>query len=432
MGAGDVLSGLRLVDHHCHSVTGAELTRPEFEALLTEAHDPAAAGGSTFDTQLGLAVRRWCAPVLGLPPRAAAEHYLAGRAELGAAEANRRLLRAARVADLLVDGGYRADELLGPDPLADASGARVHTVLRLESLAEEVAASGVAAADFAREFAARLADRAATAVSLKSVVAYRAGLDLDPARPAPGEVVAAAAAWLAGGLPTGGRGAADPELSAFREPDAATGGPLAGQQQAGRHRLVDPVLLRFLLWSAADLGMPLQLHTGLGDPDVRLHRADPALLTDFCARVAGTGTTVLLLHCYPYHRQAAYLASVHPHVYADVGLALNYVGVRAPAVLAETLELAPFGKLLYSSDGFGLAELHLLGAVQFRRALGGLLDGWVADGHLADADAERYAEMIGARNAYRVYRLDSRPPAPSTDGSGPGSPPAARTASRPA
>ncbi len=377
MGAGDVLSGLRLVDHHCHSVTGADLDRPAFEALLTEAHDPTAAGGSTFDTQLGLAVRRWCAPALGLPPRAAPADYLARRAELGASEANRRLLRAARVADLLVDGGYRADELLGPEPLADASGAGVHTVLRLESLAEQVAASGVAAADFAREFAARLVDRAAAAVALKSVVAYRAGLDLDPARPAPSEVTAAAGAWLAGWQPDGGP------------------------------RLAEPALLRFLLWSAADLGMPLQLHTGLGDPDLRLHRADPALLTDFCVRVAGTGTTVLLLHCYPYHRQAAYLASVYPHVYADVGLALNYVGVRAPAVLAETLELAPFGKLLYSSDGFGLAELHLLGAIQFRRALGGLLDGWVADGHLIDADAERYAAMIGARNAQRVYRLDS-------------------------
>jgi predicted TIM-barrel fold metal-dependent hydrolase len=115
---------------------------------------------------------------------------------------------------------------------------------------------------------------------------------------------------------------------------------------------------------------------------------------------------VLLLHCYPYHRQAAFLASVYPHVYVDVGLALNHVGTRAAAVLAETLELAPFGKLLYSSDAFGLAELYLLGALQFRRALGRLLDGWVADGDLAPADAARYAEMVGAGNARRVYALD--------------------------
>jgi len=76
--------------------------------------------------------------------------------------------------------------------------------------------------------------------------------------------------------------------------------------------------------------------------------------------------------------------------------------------LAEALELAPFGKLLYSSDAFGLAELYHLGAVQFRRALGGVLDRWVGDGDLAAADAERYATMIGAGNAHRVYDLAGR------------------------
>jgi predicted TIM-barrel fold metal-dependent hydrolase len=155
-----------------------------------------------------------------------------------------------------------------------------------------------------------------------------------------------------------------------------------------------------------DLGLPLQLHTGFGDPDLRLHRSDPALLSDFCAAVAGSGTDLLLLHCYPYHRQAAYLASVHPHVYLDVGLALNHVGARATAVLAETLELAPFAKLLYSSDAFGLAELFLLGAQQFRRALSAVLGAWVVAGDLTGTDADRYATMIGAGNARRVYGLD--------------------------
>ncbi len=64
-------------------------------------------------------------------------------------------------------------------------------------------------------------------------------------------------------------------------------------------------------------------------------------------------------HCYPYHSQAAYLANVMPHVYLDIGLAIPHVGQRAAAVLAETLELAPFHKLLYSSDAYGLAELYL-------------------------------------------------------------------------
>jgi predicted TIM-barrel fold metal-dependent hydrolase len=168
----------------------------------------------------------------------------------------------------------------------------------------------------------------------------------------------------------------------------------------------DPVLIRFLLWAAVEVGLPLQIHTGFGDPDLRLHRSDPALLADFCARVADRGTRVLLLHTYPYHRQAAYLASVHPHVYLDVGLAMNHLGPSAPTVLAEALELAPFGKVLYSSDAFGLAELYHLGALLFRRALGRLFDGWVGGGDMAAADAERYAGMIATGNARLVYRLD--------------------------
>jgi hypothetical protein len=321
-------------------------------------------------------VRRWCAPVLDLPAHAAPEQYLTRRAELGAAEANRRLLRAAGASDLLLDD-YRPAELLDAAALGTASGARVHRVLRLEAVAEQVAAGGVPAVGFTRALTAALADQAAGAVGLKSVAAYRTGLDLDPTRPEPAELAAAAGAWL------------------------------ARSERSDRYRLDDPVLIRFLLWAAVDLAMPLQVHTGFGDPDLRLPRSSPALLGDFCAAVAGTGVRVLLLHCYPYHREAAYLASVHPHVYLDVGLALNHVGAGAATVLAEALELAPFGKLLYSSDAFGLAELHHLGALQFRRALGRLLDRWVADGDMAGGDAERYATMIGAGTARRLYALDT-------------------------
>ena len=63
---------------------------------------------------------------------------------------------------------------------------------------------------------------------------------------------------------------------------------------------------------------------------------------------AGLGSDLILLHGYPYHRDGAQLAAVLPHVYADVGAALTQTGARA--ALAEILELAPFGKLLFSTD----------------------------------------------------------------------------------
>jgi predicted TIM-barrel fold metal-dependent hydrolase len=147
--------------------------------------------------------------------------------------------------------------------------------------------------------------------------------------------------------------------------------------------------------------MPVQLHTGFGDPDEDLRRCDPVLLTEFLRACEASGASILLLHCYPYHRQAAYLANVLPHVYFDLGLTIPYVGSRAAAVLAEALELGPFHKLLYSSDAYGLSELFLAGAAAFREALDEVL---TALG-LTGSDRDRIADMIGRGNARRVYGL---------------------------
>jgi uncharacterized protein len=366
---------LALIDHHCHGAVTGALDRPHFEALLTEAHGPPPPGTSRFDSQLGFAVRRWCAPLLDLEPSAPAGRYLERRAELGPDEVNRRLLRAAGVEAWLVDTGYQEGRVLTPDQLAQASGAPAYEIVRLEAVAERVARGGVGAGTFAALFAEALWAATARAAGVKSIAAYRYGLDFDPARPSAADVRDAAGRWLRA-LDVG----------------VAT-------------RLEDPVLLRQLIWTGVDTGLPLQFHVGFGDPDVRLHRADPSLLHDFLLATEPAGAPIMLLHCYPYHRQAAYLASVFRHVYMDVGEALNHVGARSAAVLAEALELTPFTKMLYSSDAFGLPELHYLGATGFRRDLDQVTGGFVAEGAWSRADAERVRNLIAAENARRVYRL---------------------------
>jgi uncharacterized protein len=366
---------LALIDHHCHGVMASDLDFAGLEALLTEAAGPPPPGTSAFDTQLGFAVRRWCGPLLDLEPSAAAASYAERRAELGAAEVTRRLLTAAQVEAWLVDTGYQADQLLTPVQLTQASGAPAREIVRLEFIAERTASGGIGAASFASRFVEALAAAAASAAGLKSIAAYRHGLDLDPARPGAAEVRAAAGRWLRA-----------------RDADPAA-------------RLTDPVLIRHLIWTGVDTGLPLQFHTGFGDPDIRLPRADPALLHDFLLATQDCGTPIMLLHCYPYHRQAGYLANVFPHVYLDVGEALNHVGARSAAVLAEAMELTPFHKLLYSSDAFGLPELHYLGAAGFRRDMAAVTGAFVADGAWSAADARRVAELAGAGNARRVYRL---------------------------
>ena len=166
-----------------------------------------------------------------------------------------------------------------------------------------------------------------------------------------------------------------------------------------------PAAVRFGVHAAAEAGLPIQFHVGLGDRDLDLHRVDPMLLLGLLRQPAIQRVPVLLLHCYPFHRQAGYLAQAFTNVSFDVGLAVNYAGARSVEVVAESLEMAPFARQLYSSDAWGPPEFHLLGSVLWRRAMARVLARWVREGDWGVADAVRVVEMIGSSNAERVYRL---------------------------
>ncbi|MFF4032478.1 amidohydrolase family protein [Streptomyces sviceus] len=362
-----------LVDQYCHGVLRTELGLGTFETQLARTEGPPAPGTTLFDTQTGFAVRRWCPPLLGLEPHCPPARYLARRRELGVLEAGRRLLRGSGITTYLVDTGLPGD-LTGPTELASAADAEAREIVRLELLAEQVADTSGTVESFLANLAESVHGAAASAVAFTSVAGVRHGLALAPEPPGPGEVRGAAGRWLAA---------------------RRVGGELS-----------DPVLLRHLLWIAAASGLPLQLHAGLGEPGLRIDRTDPVLLTDFVRATAGLGTDLVLLHSYPYHRHAAHLAGVFPHVYADSGAALVRTGARAATVLAEILELAPFGKIVFSSGAHSLPELHVVGARLFREALARVLGGWVTEGAWSLADAQRVAKLIAAGNARRVYGLE--------------------------
>ncbi|HTX26989.1 MAG TPA: amidohydrolase family protein [Streptosporangiaceae bacterium] len=365
-----------LVDHHCHGVLCRDADEATLESCLSEgAGFP---GGSAFDSQAGFAFRRLCPPVLGLPRHAELRDYAARRAELGAPEVSKRFLQAAGLSALCVDTGFTPEPITSPAELGEAAGATAYEIVRLERVAEDVAAAGTGAAAFPDAFRSALAKRTADSgrvVGVKSIAAYRTGLELAAERPDDAEVTAAAGRWLDG---------------------AGDGGP---------PRLADQVLHRFFIWCGVDLGLPVQFHVGYGDSDVDLHRCNPLLLTPLLRAIEPTGVPVMLLHNYPYHREAGYLAQVFPHVYVDAGLATHNLGARAPALLAEALELAPFGKFLYSSDAWGLPELYFLGAALFRTALSVLFTEGLNEDLYAERTVLRLTKMICADNAKRAYAL---------------------------
>ncbi|MDH2444491.1 amidohydrolase family protein [Amnibacterium sp. CER49] len=365
------VEALPLVDHHVHGSFRADLSRSRFENALNEGStDPLPEFVSGFDSQLGFAVRRWCAPLLDLPPHAAADDYWSRRAELGESEVNRRFLRAAGVSDWVLDTGFGADEVLSLDEVRDITGARVHEVVRLEAIAAMLLVQG--ADDYPARFRAEVhAARVRGAAGAKSVLAYRTGFDIDWRRPGDDEVQRAAEAQVAAGNP----------------------------------QLKDRSLIVFGILAAVDAGLPLQLHVGFGDRDLDLHRTNPMLLLPLLRTPEAQAVPVLLLHCYPYEREAGYLAQAFGNVYLDVGLALNYLGARAAALVARSYEAAPFAKVLYSSDAWGPAELHYLGARLWRNAVTRVIGGFVDEGEWSPGDARRVLELSASGNARRLYGL---------------------------
>lgn len=369
----DHLRRVELVDHHVHGAFEKSIDRAGFEAAINEGTtDPVPPFMTQFDSPLGLAIRRWCAPLLGLEPHADADAYWRRRCELAPDELARLMLRAAGISRWIVDTGFKGDLICTPERLTQLSGSPSSSILRLERLAEELLETGMDPDAFPDAFRAALQDAADSpdTVGTKTIAAYRTSFDIDWSRPDDKQVI-------------------DHARALARRPK-----PL---------RLDNPVLIAFGVHEAADRGLPVQVHVGFGDRDLDLHRTDPMLLLPLLRTM--TPVPVLLLHCYPFQRQGGYLAQAFDHVNFDVGLAINYLGVRSTALVAEALDTAPFAKQLFSSDAFGPPELHLLGSVLWRRAMGLVLGDWIRTGDCAEVDAIRIVDMIGVHNAARVYGL---------------------------
>jgi predicted TIM-barrel fold metal-dependent hydrolase len=167
--------------------------------------------------------------------------------------------------------------------------------------------------------------------------------------------------------------------------------------RGGLDRVSGPVVDALEANEATGDPLPVQVHCGFGDSDLHLWRADPGYLKPLVERFRET--TFVLLHCYPFVREAGWLAHVYANVCFDLSLTIPHVA-RPAVALAEALELAPVSKLLYASDAARTPELYLLAARWWRDALADVLP------ELMPAEsAERAANAILRENALRVYRL---------------------------
>ncbi|KAI5462607.1 hypothetical protein BGZ63DRAFT_354656 [Mariannaea sp. PMI_226] len=151
---------------------------------------------------------------------------------------------------------------------------------------------------------------------------------------------------------------------------------------------------------------PIQFHTGLGDNDITLAKSSPAHLQEFI-REYPTVPIVLLHAAYPFTREAAYLASVYANVYADVGEVFPAVSRDGQeAVIRQALELCPYSKILWSTDGHFFPETYLLAVEQVREVLQSVLIDFVHKGDLTWAQTTRLVEDIFFNNSNKLYNLE--------------------------
>jgi predicted TIM-barrel fold metal-dependent hydrolase len=372
----DFVEQVSLIDHHVHGAFRADSDEARFQNSLNEGNNaPLTNPDDSYKTQIGLAIRRWCSGILDLPRHASPADYWSRRSELGEPEVSRRMTRAAGVSDWLIDTGLNSADYFGPAGMADVSGGRTHEIVRLEAVAESLIREIANPADYVEEFGQRLQNLTLTAVGVKTVLAYRAGFDRNLSRPAPAAVAEAARRWQ-------------------------------GNLHAGTNaKLTDVTLIAHGIHAAVSMKVPLQFHVGFGDRDLDLHKTNPLYLLDFLRSREVRDTPLMLLHCYPFEREAGYLAHAFENVYIDVGLAVNFTGSRSPDLVARSFELAPFPKILYSSDAYGPAELHYLGARLWRNAITKVVGGWIDDDDWSEADARKIVQLIARDNARRVYAL---------------------------
>lgn len=170
-------------------------------------------------------------------------------------------------------------------------------------------------------------------------------------------------------------------------------------------KLTDVTLIAYGIHTAVSMRLPLQFHVGFGDRDWTSTKPIPCTSWTFSGPPDVRDTPIMLLHCYPFEREAGYLAHAFENVYIDVGLAVNFTGSRSRDLVARSFELAPFTKILYSSDAFGPAELHYLGARLWRNAITKVVGGWIDDDDCSEADARRIVHLVARDNARRVYAL---------------------------
>jgi uncharacterized protein len=290
----------------------------------------------------------------------------------------------ASIGAVLIDDGYQSGSMLSIFELAKISERPIYRILRIETLLEKLFEQTNSLEELEIELDSQLrasSDYGSKTVGLKTIAAYRGGLPTESGR-------------------TSENLQADYDSIKQKQKTSKTALRLTAEQP----------IYHYLLFKCFDLAgqldLPIQVHCGIGDNDLLLHESNPSLMTPILRHKRFAACKFVFLHCYPYHREAAYLCSVFPNCYMDLSLTSILVSAAFRNILFETIALTPTTKLLAGTDGHSVPEMHWYGAVVFKDALSSVLNELISELYLRPAEAHRAAENILYANCRELYQLE--------------------------
>jgi uncharacterized protein len=386
------LSDAEIVDNHCHGMVVDEMLKSDpatFEARLTltgqayltsNQKDPAvwrSIEALVEGNAYSLISRRWLGQFLRCAEDAASLAQARDRVlRADPVGYTRRLLADQKIVELVADEGYTYMPVGGAD-LERLVAIPVHRVARIESFIDDLIRQDLADLDgFADALQQQLDEAAADprTIALKSVIAYRTGLDIT--EPAKSEAASAFQRWRAAGW-------ADSRADSKPVRDYLL-------------HLAMPIIERH--------DIALHIHCGDGDPDVVFEHSRPQDLYGFLRRY-GRRPIVLMHAGHPWSEEAAYIAAILPHVYIDLSVLIPWASLDIESYLTRLIGMMPSSKLLYSSDQVYEPELFWLPARFARRALERALSAAADADYLTTAQAESVGRGILAGNTRRVHAL---------------------------
>lgn len=378
------LSNIPLIDNHCHPLHHRQPnTEAQFRKYFSESRD-SRIHSKHLNTSLHYRTNLMLvAELLDLPVDSTGKRTIEVRNDTGLKNLTRLAIKKSNTIGLIMDEGFPPEIAMSQDDtiaILRGTGCTVRKVRRLEMLYEAAIESSDTFNDAESKIIDSLTDMRKKGIyGLKSVIAYRTGLNIQPAKK-----------WEA--------------LDGFSqlkiEQDASKDGTIRVA-----HKAVEDYLTRLAMAMAGEQNIPVQFHTALGDTDEDMLESNPLRLRDVLEDPAFTKTPIVPLHVFPYVQETAYLAHVYGNVFFDLSYAIPLTHGAASTLIEDALSIAPYSKLMYGTDAPGLPDLWYSGGVVWRRALSKVLSGWIAEGAITKKLANDVAQRVLYKNAAEMFSI---------------------------